>query len=76
MDKPMYEIITNALGDEILQRTDADGKIWTIPAVQANSDYQAYLASLDDSTIEAQPPEPVMESERTELADEPSSDTE
>jgi hypothetical protein len=48
MDKPTYEIITNALGDKIIQRTDTDGKIWTIPADQANSDYQAYLVWLDE----------------------------
>jgi len=27
-----------------LERTDLDGKIWSIPMVEGNSDYQAYLA--------------------------------
>lgn len=27
-----------------IQRTDPDGKIWSIPMDEANADYQAYLA--------------------------------
>jgi hypothetical protein len=30
-----------------INKTDEDGKIWSIPADPANSDYQAYLASLE-----------------------------
>jgi hypothetical protein len=30
-----------------IQRIDADGTIWFIPSDPANSDYQAYLASLE-----------------------------
>jgi hypothetical protein len=33
-----------------IQRTDDDGKIWSIPADPANSDYQAYLAAQANST--------------------------
>jgi len=29
-----------------IQRTDEDGKVWSIPIDPANSDYQAYLATL------------------------------
>jgi len=29
-----------------IQRTDEDGKVWAIPTDPANSDYQAYLATL------------------------------
>lgn len=36
---PKYEILEN----ETIQRTDEDGKVWTIPTDPANSDYQAYL---------------------------------
>jgi hypothetical protein len=28
----------------VIERTDDDGAIWSIPADPANSDYQAYLA--------------------------------
>ena len=27
-----------------IQRTDPDGKVWSIPMDESNSDYQAYLA--------------------------------
>ena len=43
MTQPTYEVIINDVGQEVIKRTDADGKIWWIPAVEANSDYQAYL---------------------------------
>ena len=43
MTKPVYEIITNSMGVEVLQRTDPDGKIWSIPMDESNSDYQRYL---------------------------------
>ena len=29
-----------------IQRTDPDGKVWSIPMDESNSDYQAYLATL------------------------------
>ena len=44
-----YEKITNELETELIKRTDEDGKIWFIPIDPANSDYQAYLASLDEA---------------------------
>jgi hypothetical protein len=41
--KPIYEEVTNDLGDTTIKRTDADGKVWWIPVDPANSDYQRYL---------------------------------
>jgi len=29
-----------------INRTDENGKVWSIPADESNSDYQAYLATL------------------------------
>jgi hypothetical protein len=43
MTKPIYEKVTNELGNESIKRTDPDGKIWWIPIDPANSDYQRYL---------------------------------
>ena len=43
MDKPIYEFIDLPFGTKALQRTDPDGKVWSIPQDPANSDYQAYL---------------------------------
>jgi hypothetical protein len=49
MTKSIYEVIK---GDSVInsadyvKRTDADGTIWSIPTEPANSDYQAYLATL------------------------------
>jgi hypothetical protein len=47
-----YEIITilDPDGNELEQihRTDADGTVWFIPADLANSDYQRYLAWLEN----------------------------
>ena len=43
MTLPIYEKITNELGESLIKRTDADGAIWWIPINEANSDYQRYL---------------------------------
>jgi hypothetical protein len=42
-----YEIVKNEFLADRLTRTDNDGKIWWIPLDPANSDYQAYLVSLE-----------------------------
>ena len=42
-----YEMVTNDMGEEILKRTDQDGKIWWIPLDQSNADYQRYLRWLN-----------------------------
>jgi hypothetical protein len=44
-----YEIIKTEdfFGKRVtIHRTDEDGSVWAIPADEANSDYQAYLAYL------------------------------
>jgi len=44
--KYTYEVVTNALGQSILKRTDESNLETWIPIDEANSDYQAYLATL------------------------------
>ena len=45
--KSIYvEIFADLSGEKFIQRTDEDGQVWFIPTDPANSDYQAYLASL------------------------------
>jgi hypothetical protein len=44
--KPTYKVIKDITGIQTVIRTDADGKEWAIPTDPANSDYQAYLATL------------------------------
>jgi len=43
---PTYEEIKDDNGN-IIKRTDENGQVWWIPTDPANSDYQAYLASLE-----------------------------
>jgi hypothetical protein len=43
----MYKIID----ETTISRTDSDGRVWFIPTDPANSDYQAYLASLEAPTV-------------------------
>lgn len=55
MTSPIYEEIkTTFAGTDstIIQRTDPDGKIWSIPTDPANSDYQAYLRWLENPDAE------------------------
>ena len=56
-----YEVITNEYDQEVIKRTDADGKIWWIPALPENSDYQRYLAWLENP--EAEQSTPILEVE-------------
>ena len=43
-----YEILeATDLTPKTIKRTDEDGRVWFIPTDPANSDYQAYLASLE-----------------------------
>ena len=42
-----YKEITTFLGSALIERTDEDGNVWWIPEDLANSDYQAYLKSLE-----------------------------
>ena len=43
--KSTYEVIESPFG-KMLKRTDEGGLVWWIPIDPANSDYQAYLATL------------------------------
>lgn len=44
-----YEIVESPMGGEVVKRTDADGYVWWIPVDESNSDYQAYLATLEET---------------------------
>jgi hypothetical protein len=46
--KYRYEEITDDFGSKIIKRTDETGFVAWIPMDEGNSDYQAYLASLDE----------------------------
>lgn len=48
MAKTKYDKYTNDLGVEQITKTDENGVIWYVPADPANSDYQAYLASIEE----------------------------
>jgi hypothetical protein len=52
MNESNYEVTEAAYegASETIKRIDADGKVWFIPTDPANSDYQAYLESLNDDT--------------------------
>jgi len=47
MNKSIYETKVDERGNTTIMRTDPDGSIWFIPTDPANSDYQAYLLSLE-----------------------------
>ena len=76
MNEFTYTVITSELGNDSIKRISKDGVECIIPVDEANSDYIAYLASLDESTVVPEIIEPAEESEPTEPADEPSPDTE
>jgi hypothetical protein len=44
-------------------RNDQDGKVWSIPADLANSDYQRYLAWLENPEAEQSTPIVINEAE-------------
>ena len=46
---PTYKIITNVFDTQYIELTDDNGVIRYVPIDKSNSDYQAYLASLDDT---------------------------
>jgi len=46
MNTSTYQAVTDDRGLVTIVRTDADGKTFAIPTDPANSDYQAYLATL------------------------------
>ena len=45
----IYTIIKSSTDKDIIVRTDEDGAVWFIPSDEGNSDYQAYLKSLDEA---------------------------
>jgi hypothetical protein len=47
MNTSIYEIVVADFGQNVIKRTDENGQVWWIPTDPANSDYQAYLASLE-----------------------------
>jgi len=50
MNEYTYEVIISELIGKVIKRTDADGNEAWIPANPDNSDYVAYLESLNDDT--------------------------
>ncbi len=44
-----YEKYNTSMGEEYIKKTDADGNVFYIPSDPTNSDYQAYLKSLDEA---------------------------
>lgn len=50
MNEFTYEVIENNYGQQIIKRTDSNGNQAWIPTDPANSDYSAYLESLNDDT--------------------------
>ena len=47
----IYEIIESFDGQKTIKRNNDDGSITFIPMTESNSDYQAYLKSLEEGTI-------------------------
>ena len=42
-----YEIKKDEAGNDLLFKIEENGKEWSVPMVEGNSDYQGYLASLE-----------------------------
>ena len=53
-----YKEVQHPFADGIaaIERTDADGTVWSIPLDPANSDYQRYLAWLENPEAEQSTP--------------------
>jgi hypothetical protein len=49
-----YELISEEGYGQIVKKTDLEGRVFWIPTDPANSDYQAYLASLEATEPEAE----------------------
>jgi hypothetical protein len=47
--KYTYEEVADDFGNKSIKRTDEDGLVAWIPMDGGNSDYQAYLKSLDET---------------------------
>ena len=47
--KPTYQVITTPSGNTVINAIFEDGQMLSIPTDLANSDYQAYLKSLEEN---------------------------
>ena len=47
--QPKYEVITTPFGNTTITAIFKDGRMLSIPTDESNSDYQAYLKSLDEA---------------------------
>jgi hypothetical protein len=47
--KPTYEVITTPSGNTVINAYFENGRMLSIPSDPANSDYQAYLKSLEEN---------------------------
>jgi hypothetical protein len=56
MTKSTYEVIEIVGSPTSIRRTDPDGKVWSIPMDETNSDYQRYLAWLENPEAEQSTP--------------------
>ena len=54
MNKIIYEEITSNLGGKSIKADLGDGTLLFIPIDPSNSDYQAYLASLEEGEPKAE----------------------
>jgi hypothetical protein len=50
MNNFVYEVVKSDDGSEMIKRTDSNGLATWIPKDQGNSDYLAYLESLNDDS--------------------------
>ena len=51
---PKYEIIATPTGETVINAWYEDGRMLSIPSDPANSDYQAYLKSLEEGEPKAE----------------------
>ena len=51
-----YKEVTNEVGVTFIEKTEDDGKIWLVPIDESNSDYQRYLAWLENPEAEQSTP--------------------
>jgi hypothetical protein len=56
MNANYFEVFSELSGEMFIQRNDKNGSICIIPTEPANSDYQAYLAWLENPNAEITPP--------------------